>query len=292
MQRIELTATPGQAGRTVESLLTNELRCAKLRITRLKRRENGILLNGAPAFTTARVQAGDVLSIDVSDAPTERARPAEGALDVLYEDAWLLILNKPAGLTVHADSRRPGEVTLENLLAATLPPDVTAHPVSRLDRGTTGVITYAKCGYVHELLRRQQHTDAFAREYLAVADGVVTPASGVIDAPIGFAPGSRYQRAVAQDGAPSVTAYETLRTEGGRTLLCIRPQTGRTHQIRVHMAYLGYPLTGDWLYGARSPVIDRPALHAHRLALLHPLTGAQLTLTAPVPADFPLRPIP
>ena len=160
------------------------------------------------------------------------------------------------------------------------------YPASRLDRGTTGVITYAKCGYVHELLRRAQHAGTFRKSYLAVADGQVSPPSGVVNAPIGFAAGSRYQRAVAPDGALSVTAYETLRYGNGRTLLRVCPQTGRTHQIRVHMAYLGFPLTGDWLYGARSPAIGRPALHSHELTLLHPMTGETICVAAPLPPDM------
>ena len=287
MQTVSMHITAEMDGRSVESLLLHELRCARLCVTRLKRRENGILLNGAPAFTTARAHAGDVLTIDVSDPPhARRAAPAALPLRVLYEDEWLLLFDKPAGIAVHADSRRPDEITLENALAAYLPEGMGAHPVSRLDRGTTGVITFAKCGYVHELMRRIQHTEAFKRTYLAIAEGIVMPPAGVIDAPIGFAPGSRYQRAVAADGAPSRTRYEALRTGNGRTLLRVAPETGRTHQIRVHLAHLGYPLTGDWLYGARSPIIDRPALHSHALTLRHPMTGEWLTIEAPLPPDM------
>ena len=144
----------------------------------------------------------------------------------------------------------------------------------------------AKSGYVHELMKRRLHTDEYHREYLAVADGTVTPAAGTVDAPIGLADGSSYRHCVRPDGAKSCTVYETLSTANGRTLLRLLPQTGRTHQLRVHMAYLGYPLTGDWLYGARSDAIDRPALHSHYLAFVHPLTGERIECRSPLPPDM------
>ena len=158
--------------------------------------------------------------------------------------------------------------------------------MSRLDKGTTGLMLVAKSGYVHELMKRRLHTDAFCREYLAVAEGIVAPPSGVIDAPIGLADGSSYRHEVQPDGARSLTQYETLSTADGRTLLHLLPKTGRTHQLRIHMAHLGYPLTGDWLYGTRSEAIDRPALHSHRLVFQHPITGEQIELLSPLPEDM------
>lgn len=289
MRTLNLTVSAPSDGCIVENLLSRELCLSKSLISRLKRRQNGICVNGEPAYVTRILHAGDVLSVVIGDPPgTRRAAPMHMPLDILYEDADILILNKPAGVTVHADNRKPDELTLDNALSAYLPADAFPHPVSRLDRGTTGVMTYAKNGYMHERLRRILHTPDFTRAYLAVAEGAVDPPEGVIELPIGFAAGSTYQRAVTEDGIPARTEYRTLRTGNGRTLLTLTPCTGRTHQLRVHMAAIGYPLTGDWLYGTRDAHIDRPALHSHTLRLVHPLTGCTLNITAPPPPDFDL----
>ena len=287
MRTLTLTIDERLAGREVKSLLAQELRMSESLIRRVKLRETGILLNGRRAFTTARVEAGDVLTAEVGDAPdAPRPHPMPAPLDVLFEDEDILILNKPAGIAVHQSTRDPEELTLENALASYLPPDCIPHPVSRLDRGTTGIITFAKNGYMHELLRRMLHTPGFRRESRGIAAGAVIPPQGTVTLPIGLAEGSTYQRAVRQDGAPSCTEYETLARAGDFTLLRLVPHTGRTHQLRVHMAALGFPLAGDWLYGTRDARIARPALHSYALWLTHPLTGEALHLTAPLPADM------
>ena len=287
MRALTLVIEEHQSGRTIKSLLAGELRLSESLIRRIKLRETGILLNGERAFTTAIVHPGDVLTAEIGDAPdAPRPRPMSAPLTVLYEDQDIFILNKPAGIAVHQSDRDPEELTLENALSAYLPPDCIPHPVSRLDRGTTGIITFAKNGYMHELLRRMLHTPGFEREYRGVAAGIVRPAKGEITLPIGFAEGSTYQRAVQPGGAPSRTEYEVLAYANGVTLLRLIPHTGRTHQLRVHMAALGFPLVGDWLYGTRDVRIARPALHSFALRLTHPLTGEQLRLEAPLPEDM------
>ena len=287
MRTLTLYIDASLHGREVKSLLGQELHMSGSLIRRVKLREEGILLNGMRAFTTARVQAGDVLTVQVGDGPeVPRPRPMPAPLDVVWEDEDILILNKAPGMAVHQSTRDPEELTLENALAAYLPSDVIPHPVSRLDRGTTGLITFAKNGYMHERLRRLLHTPAFRREYRGIAVGAVTPPVGEIALPIGLADGSTYQRAVRKDGAPSRTEYETLAYGNGFTLLRLVPHTGRTHQLRLHMAALGFPLAGDWLYGARDARIGRPALHSCELWLTHPMTGEALHFTAPLPEDM------
>ena len=227
-----------------------------------------------------------MVTADVGDVePPRHLVPIAMDLSIVYEDEDLLVLDKPANVPVHP-TKDPGERNLEQGLLAYLPEGEYPHFVSRLDKGTTGLMLVAKNGYAHELMKRRQHTEEFCREYLAVADGIVTPASGTIDAPIGFAEGSSYRHCVRPDGAKRLTVYETPSVSDGRPLLRLLPQTGRTHQLRVHMAHLGYPLTGDWLYGTRSDAIDRPALHSHRLVFQHPMTGEQLDLLSPLPNDM------
>lgn len=274
-------------GRTVLSLLRSELACSAAHISRLKRRETGILLNGARCYVTARVREGDVLTIEIGDLPDGHIVPMAYPLIVRYEDEDLLVLDKPAGIAVHQSSRDPEELTLENAVCHYLGGNISPHPVSRLDRGTSGLIAFAKSGYIHERLRRQMHTLAYARGYLGVAVGRVDPPSGNVALPIGMAKGSTYQRAICANGQRAQTDYETLAVNERFTLLRLVPQTGRTHQLRLHMAAIGFPLAGDWLYGAEDRAcIARPALHSAELTLTHPISGELIHLSSDLPEDM------
>ena len=289
-RRLTLTVTPDQAGEKIDALLRRELRLSGTVIRRAKWVEDGILLDGARAITGQRVNAGQVLSVLVSDPhPKLDMLPAPGPLDVVYEDGDILVVDKAPGVPVHPG---PGHYadTLCNLIAfhyrqAGVAADV--HLVHRLDRGTSGLLVVAKHPHAQERLKLQLHTPAFRRVYLAVCDGAPSPAAGVIDAPIGRAPGSLVERRVDPAGQRAVTAYRTLKTSDGRALVELELDTGRTHQIRVHMAHLGCPLTGDFLYGREDKaLISRPALHSARLSLRHPVTGAAMEWSSPLPPDM------
>lgn len=288
MPSLRLAVTEEQAGRTVLSLLRGELGLSSSLVKRLKRTDGGLLLNGAPVHTDARPVRGDILEADLSAAERPAGvEPVDMALDILFEDQHLLVLNKPAPLAVIPSSLSPGEPTLAGGVVRYLGPGASFHPVNRLDRGTTGLMAVAKTGYIHDRLRRQLHSGSFARTYLAVCVGEPAPPEGSITLPIGRAPGSAVKRRVSPDGRPAVTLYRVLERRGGLCLLELRPQTGRTHQLRVHMAAVGCPLAGDWLYGTEDrALIPRPALHAGGLLLRHPVTGDLLNFTAPLPADM------
>ena len=282
MDKLELTVAPAQAGRTIGSLLRRELSMADGLISALKFREDGILVNGRKARVTEHVKAGDVLSVRIADTGRNKAAPLDLPLPVLWEDDALAVIDKPAGVGVYGE----GTPNIAGILAHIWGESIEFHPVNRLDVGTTGIMVAAKDGYVHDRLRRLLHTDDFRREYLAVAEGAVTPEAGTIDLPIAREPVDGARRAVDPEGLPSRTDYEVLAVRGRRTLLRLRLHTGRTHQIRVHMAAIGHPLAGDPLYGTPSPDIARPALHSHRLVLRHPITGEVLDITAPPPEDM------
>jgi 23S rRNA pseudouridine1911/1915/1917 synthase len=286
MRVLSYTAAQADEGRAVLSILRCELACSSSHISRLKRREAGILLNSARCYVTARVTAGDVLTVEIGDLPDGHIVPMAYPLNVRYEDDDLLILDKPAGISVHQSTRDPEELTLENAVCHYLGGTISPHPISRLDRGTSGLIAFAKSGYIHERMRRQMHS-AYMRTYLGIAVGRVEPPNGVIDMPIGMAEGSTYQRAIREGGQSAYTKYESLAVNERFTLLRLIPRTGRTHQLRLHMAAVGFPLAGDWLYGAEDrELIARPALHSYELTLTHPISGESIHLTAGMPEDM------
>lgn len=288
MARLTLTVSDAQSGRTVLSLLKGELGLSTGCVNRLKRTETGLTCNGQRIFTNARLHAGDVLAVQLDAGErTTAVAPIPMALDIVFEDEHLLVVNKPAPLAVIPSSLAPGEPTLANGLAHYLGDTFTFHPVNRLDRGTTGLMVVAKSGHIHAQLSQHLHSGSFFRQYLAVCVGHPQPPSGSVSLPIGRAPGSAIQRQVDPAGQCAHSEYRTLETTDRFSLLELTPHTGRTHQLRVHMAALDHPLAGDWLYGTEDrDLIPRPALHAAHVALTHPVTGEALHFTAPMPADM------
>lgn len=289
MRILTYTVTPEEDGRMVKGILRGSLQLSYTLLKSLKWRENAILLNGQSVHVNAIVHAGDVVSVALSErTPREDLYCANAAKpDIVYEDDDLLVLNKPAGVAMHPKSGDASTPSLAAMLTNYLGEGSVPHFVSRLDKGTSGLLIAAKNGYVHDRLRRALHSSDLRREYRAVAVGRVEPPYGVIDAPIGRAEGSIIRRCVRADGLPSLTEYEALQVNDRFTLLRLRPQTGRTHQLRVHMAYLGHPLAGDWLYGTEDKtLIARPALHSYELWFTQPVTGQGLHFTAPIPQDM------
>lgn len=289
MEVITRVITAEEDGATVRHILRAKLHFSAHAISRLTRVENGITVNGRHARTTLMLHAGDVLQVDSGDHRPPKAEVVAGnwPLPVVYEDAHLLVVNKPAGMTAHASNFLPDTPTVAGALAWERGTDFVFHSVNRLDKGTTGLMVVAKSGYIHDRLRRMLHTPAFYREYRGVCVGCPDPPQGTIDAPIGRDERSAIARMVRPDGQTAVSRYQVLTEQGGLSLVQLVPETGRTHQLRVHMAYLGCPLAGDWLYGTEDiTLIPRPALHSYALHLEHPVTGQVLELTAPLPEDM------
>lgn len=289
MRILTHTILPEEEGRMVKGILRGSLQLSYTLLKSLKWRENAILLNGQSVHVNAIVHAGDVVSVALSERTPREDLYCENtaAPDIVYEDEDLLVLNKPAGVAMHPKADDAAAPSLAVMLTGYLGEGSVPHFVSRLDKGTSGLLIAAKSGYVHDRLRRALHSSELRREYRAVAVGQVTPPRGVIDAPIGRADGSIIRRCVREDGLVSRTEYEVLQTTERFTLLRLRPETGRTHQLRVHMAYLGHPLAGDWLYGTEDKnLIARPALHSYELWFTQPITGQELHFTAPIPQDM------
>ncbi len=287
MRRLTLSIHPAQEGREVNTLLRKELGLSGASVRRAKQMPDGILLDGCLVFTNARVRAGQTLSVAVGDpAGSDQIAPVPGPLDIRYEDEDLLVLNKDGQTPVHPSQGHHGDTLANFLMAYYASVDLVAafHPVNRLDRGTSGLMAVAKHPHAHEVLQRQLREGRLTRTYLAVCQGVPDPAAGTVEAPIGREPGSVLRRMVTPAGAFARTHYETLRTGRGRSLVRLRLDTGRTHQIRVHMAHLGCPLVGDFLYGRETEELpDRFALHSAAIRLEQPVTGQEIRLEAPLP---------
>ena len=248
-----------------------------------------VAVDGAPADPTRRVRGGERVVVQAEADPRELAYAPEAiAISIVHEDATLLVIDKPPGLVVHPGSGNWDGTLLNALLHHA--PDLSGVPragiVHRLDKDTSGLMVVAKTLVAQTALVRQLQARTVTREYIALAVGDVAR-GGTVDAPIGRHPTRRTRMAVVATGRAARTHYDVVERFGSATLLRCRLETGRTHQIRVHLASLGHPLVGDPAYGRKGGIaFGRQALHAARLALVHPLTGIACAWEAPPPQDL------
>jgi 23S rRNA pseudouridine1911/1915/1917 synthase len=248
-------------------------------------------VNDRVAKASLKLAAGDRLTVVVPPAEPSFFGPEDIPIDVLYEDDDLLVVDKPAGMTVHP---APGHRshTLVNAVLARLPDlpfnDDKIRPgiVHRLDKDTSGLILIAKNQVALGKLADQFKSRTVAKTYLVLVRGGLSPDRGFVDAPIGRHPRNRKKMAVVAGGRAARTEYHVVRYIGGYTLLEVKPETGRTHQIRVHLAAIGHPVVGDATYGGKSALVSRQFIHAHRLGFKLPSSGEYVELTSELPADL------
>ncbi len=218
--------------------------------------------------------------------------PEEMSLSIVYEDADLLVVDKPAGLAVHPSPGHSSHTLVNGIMAhctdlSGIGGELRPGIVHRLDKDTSGLIIDAKTDAAHASLARQLKDRKVEKTYIALVEGRPTPEEGIIDGPIGRDPYHRKRMAVVERGRDARTRYRVLREVGGRSLVEVKPETGRTHQIRVHLASIRHPIVGDRLYGRRrEPALSRQFLHAQQLAFKHPHTGERLELEAPLAEDL------
>ena len=285
---VEHTVTEDEAGRTVQEILTGTLGISRRMIQKLTRAK-GIHLNRKNAYLARKVRAGDVVAARVTVAEEPGLEPVAMDLAIVHEDAEVLVIDKPPFLLVHPTSPEQ---------ARTLAHGVAHHfrerglhakvrPVHRIDRDTSGLVLFAKSALAHQRLDRQLREGQIERDYLALAHGSVAEDAGVVDAPIGRHERHPHLRAVHPGGEHAVTRWRVVERFADATLLELVLETGRTHQIRVHMAHAGHPVIGDRQYGGKSVGgLKRQALHASRLSFHHPSTDERLTLESPLPDDL------
>lgn len=285
---LEHTVTAEEAGRTVQEVLTGPMQVSRRMIQRLTR-ARGILLNRRGAFLGRKVKAGDVVAARVGVDEPGGLAPVAMELAVVHEDGEVLVIDKPPFLLVHPTSPEQRE-TLSHGVAhhfARTGVKAKVRPVHRIDRDTSGLVLFAKTALAHSRLDPQLHPGALERGYLALVDGVVEGDAGVVEAPIGRDARNPQLRAVRPDGDAARTRWRVVERFARATLLALELETGRTHQIRVHMLHLGHPVLGDRQYGrAGTGLIRRQALHAARLSFAHPSSGERMSFEAPLPGDM------
>lgn len=255
--------------------------------------EGGVWVNGAAVKAGQKLKAGDTVEIEIPE-PTQVDIVAQDIpIDIVYEDADIAVINKPKGMVVHPAAGNP-DGTLVNALMFHLSGlsgiggEIRPGIVHRIDKLTSGLIVVAKNDAAHISLAQQIKEHTARRTYLALVEGNIKEDSGTVDAPIGRHRTDRKRMAVVADGRPAVTHWSVLHRFGEYTLLREELETGRTHQIRVHMAYIKHPVAGDTVYGRSKPVLglDGQALHAYRLQLAHPRTGETMVFEAEPPDEF------
>lgn len=294
METIRLTVTSEEAGQRADSLLARRLegltRSAAARLLE----EGRVTDRGRPAAKNLRVQPGQVLEVQLPEPEEPEARPQNIPLDVVYEDRDVIVVNKPTGMVVHPAPGHP-DGTLVNALLYHCGESLSGiggrkRPgiVHRIDRDTSGLIIAAKNDAAHLALAAQLADHTLARTYECLAVGNFREDSGTVDAPIGRSSADRKKMAVVPTGRRAVTHWEVVARYPGVTHLRCRLETGRTHQIRVHMAYIGHPILGDTVYGAKKPVpgLTGQCLHATGLRFIHPRTGEPVELHCPLPPEF------
>ena len=252
-----------------------------------------VLLNGRPCKQKDAVRAGDAVRYSVPEAKAVELIPEDIPLDIVYEDRDICVVNKPRGMVVHpAVGNESG--TLVNALLfhfgdlSTIGGEIRPGIVHRIDKMTSGLLVVAKNDLAHERLARQFADHSAHRSYIALGAGNIKEEKGTVDAPIGRHPTERKRMAVVENGRRAVTHYQVLYRFSSVTVLALELETGRTHQIRVHMAHIHHPVVGDPVYssGKNSLGMEGQALHGWRLQLTHPTTGEQLSFTAPLPEDM------
>ena len=289
----ELTAATEHAGVRLDAFLSADGALTRSQAARLIA-EGRVRVNGKPAAKSARLSGGETVTVDVPQLRETALPPQDIPLDVVYEDDDVIVVNKPTGLVVHPAPGHPDGTLVTAMLhhcgdsLSGIGGEKRPGIVHRIDRDTSGLIIAAKNDAAHLALSAQLKDHSLSRTYECLVTGNMKQDSGTVDAPIGRSSADRKKMAVVPTGRRAVTHWEVVARYPGVTHLRCRLETGRTHQIRVHMAYIGHPILGDTVYGAKKPVpgLTGQCLHATGLRFIHPRTGEPVELHCPLPPEF------
>ena len=288
-RNIDYIIDEDSAGLRVEQFLRRK-RYSGQNLSEIKRMPKSILVNGVHYYMRQELSKGDHLQVRICETQnSEKIPPTNLPLNIIYEDEDLLVLNKPAGMPIHPSLNNYTN-SMANALAYYFQSQgkpFIFRCCNRLDRDTSGLTIVSKHLVSGSILSDMTKYREVHREYLAIARGSVTPSEGTIQAPLGRKEGTIIERTVDwEHGEDAVTHYKVVKEANGHSLVSLRLETGRTHQIRIHMKYLGYPLIGDYLYNPDMEYMTRQALHSHHMEFTHPITGAHMSFTAPLPEDM------
>ncbi|GED59152.1 RluA family pseudouridine synthase [Brevibacillus formosus] len=284
---ISFTVDEADAGQTVREVLQKRYGVSRRLLIRAKFK-GSITRNGVLVFVNEKLQAGDKIAVMVEEEAEETVSPEDMPLSIRYEDEDLMVIAKPAGLVVHPTGNHPSGTLANGMIAywKKRGEHRKFRAVNRLDKDTSGLMIVAKNQWAHEQFSRMQQIRTLQRTYRAIVQGIVESDEGTIDAPIGLAENSFITRQVRPDGQTAVTHYRVLARGEGMSFVEVKLETGRTHQIRVHMSSEGHPLAGDDLYGGEREHIGRQALHAWGLSFVHPRSGLAMSWEEPLPNDM------
>jgi len=293
-ERLELQIEPAQAGQRLDVLLSEGTDLSRSRIAGLIK-DGCVLLNGeAPAKAGVKLRSGDLLCLTVPDAAPMETVAQDIPIDILYQDEDLAVVYKPSGMVVHPAAGNP-DGTLVNALLMHLDSlsgiggEIRPGIVHRIDKDTSGLLLVAKNDFSHASLSAQIKEHSVQRAYMAIVQGGMKTDSGSVEGPIGRHPTDRKKMAIVPDGRDACTHWRVIQPLKGATLLECRLTTGRTHQIRVHMASIGHPLLGDPVYGPKKPphaISGGQLLHAFRIGFVHPRSGEEMLFEAPPEQRF------
>ena len=282
MERISKTVGEALDGVGILDFLKKELGLSVTLVKRVK--YGGVFINGENVHMRATVHAGDTVEVILPEEECSEITPINMPLDIVYEDEYIIAVNKPSGMPTHPSRGNSLPTLAEGIMGYFAPRKFVFRSVNRLDRDTSGIVLVAKDAISAARLSEEMKRGEFEKTYVAIVTGTPSPSEATIDAPIEREAADSIKRIVRADGKSAVTEYRVLRTlKNGNSLCEVRLHTGRTHQIRVHFAYVGHPLAADFLYGERAPG-ESYKLHATSLSFRHPITGERITLTSR--ADF------
>ena len=286
--KLTYTIQPNDNFFNVKELLKLKFQISDRLLVKLKKNKK-IWQNSTPTFVDSRLKPFDIVEILIDfEEKSENIIPTQMDLNIIYEDEYYIVINKPSGIAIHPSILHYTDSLANGVKFYFEQKNIKKkiRPINRLDKDTSGIVIFAKNEYIQEFLVKEMKKNTFFKEYIAVCEGIFESKIGTINLPIGRKENSIIERCVCSDGDIAITHYNVLKSLKNTSVVHVTLETGRTHQIRVHLSNIGHPILGDTLYGNPSSVINRQALHAYKVKFIHPITGLNVEYIATIPSDI------
>ena len=286
--KLTYTIQPNDNFFNVKELLKLKFQISDRLLVKLKKNKK-IWLNSTPTFVDSRLKPFDIVEILIDfEEKSENITPTQMDVNIIYEDEYYIVINKPSGIAIHPSILHYTDSLANGVKFYFEQKNIKKkiRPINRLDKDTSGIVIFAKNEYIQEFLVKEMKKNTFFKEYIAVCEGMFESKIGTINLPIGRRENSIIERCVCSDGDIAITHYNVLKSLKNTSVVHVTLETGRTHQIRVHLSNIGHPILGDTLYGNPSSVINRQALHAYKVKFIHPITGLNVEYIATIPSDI------